>query len=642
MRKLLILLNALIVIAVGAGIWVITKYQADMPRLPDDLRLLASTPATQVFARDGQLIGSMGGREYIAIERISPNFLNAVVAAEDKRFYSHRGIDHIAFFRALMLNVLRGGNAPGGSSITQQLAKNLFFSFKRDWERKIVEGLASIAIDNRFSKNEILEAYCNLVYFGRFAYGVERASRTYFRKHASQLTVEEAALLAALPNAPSKLNPYFHLDAAKERQRAILERMADNGYIEQSAVDSLYDCPLKFVEEHSSSENGSYALDYALELARRDIGTDLVNYGGVRIYTTIDIRLQRLAEETVASGVDLLELNLKLSKDGKEGRLEGGLVAMDVAGGRILALVGGRNYSESSFNRAVYSKRQPGSSFKPVIYLTALEVLGISPETIVDDHPVTFTIEGSQPWSPKNFDLEFHGSIPLRVALAKSINTIAAQLIYKVGPRRVVETAAKLGVQTPLEAHLSLALGAGGVTMIDMATAFATIAREGVEIDPLCVTRIEGPGGEILAEYLTAGEQRFDSEKVYDLITMMKGVIDHGTGTIVRQRGFSGTAIGKTGTSSDFRDSWFVGATPVLSISAWVGFDDNRQMFLSSGKGVTGASGAAPLWTDFIIQATAGEPDRDFPKPARVIDDLPKRNTEFFNSQKAKKVAGGN
>ena len=640
MRKLLYLLNALIVLSVGAVIWVIVSYQADMPRLPDDLRLLASTPSTQVFARDGQLLGSMGGREYIAIERISPNFLNAVVAAEDKRFYSHRGIDHIAFLRAVMLNVIRGGNAPGGSSITQQLAKNLFFSFKRDWERKIVEGLASIAIDNRFTKNEILEAYCNLVYFGHFAYGVERASRTYFQKHASQLTVEEAALLAALPNAPSRLDPYDHLAAAKERQRAILERMADMGHITHEEVTAYYDKPLKFAEERSSSENGSYPLDYALELARRDIGTDLVNYGGVRIYTSIDLRLQRLAEETVASGVDLLELNLKPSKGAKEGRLEGGIVAMDVAAGRVLALVGGRNYSESPYNRAVYSLRQPGSSFKPVIYLTALEVLKITPETIVDDHPVTFNIEGGKPWSPKNFDHEFRGTIPLRVALAKSVNTIAAQLINRVGPRKVVETAKQMGIQTPLDPHLSLALGACGVTMIDMATAFATIAREGIEIDPLLVLRIEGPSGEVLAEYLTAGEQRFDPEKVYDLIGMMKGVINEGTGTIVRQRGFSGTAIGKTGTSSDFRDSWFVGATPVLSVSAWVGYDDNRQMFLSSGKGVTGASGAAPLWTDFLIQATAGEPDRDFPQPARVIDDLPKRNTEFFSNQKAKKMAG--
>ncbi len=643
-RRLIIFTNLVLVALLGAGVGLFFKYSTKIPRLPDDLRLLAATPATEIYARDSQMLGSLGEREYTAIEQISPNFLHAIIAAEDKRFYSHRGIDHLAFGRALYLNVLRGGHAPGGSSITQQLAKNLFFSFKRSWERKIVEALAAISIEERFSKDEILETYCNLIYFGRYAYGIEKAARLFFNKHASDLTVAEAALLAGLPNAPSRLDPYNHLNNAKARQKVILMRMMDLGFIDRTLAVQLAERPIILAPVPSySTEHGSYPIDYALEQARKSIGSDIVNYGGVKIYTTIDIRLQRLAEEAVASGVDLLELNLQPGNaDG--GRLEGGLVLVEVASGRILAMVGGRNYNESPFNRAINSLRQPGSSFKPVIYLTALEKLGLTPESIYDDKPVTFDIPGSQSWSPKNFDKEFRGPIPLREALARSINTVAAQLIAEVGPGAVVETARRMGIATNLQPHLSMALGSEGVTIVDMATAIATIAREGDVIEPQFLIRIEGPGGETLSEFLAVKERRFSQESCYRLITMMEGAIDleYGTGHVVRRRGFIGDAIGKTGTSSDFRDSWFVGATPLFSVASWVGFDDNRQMFLNTGKGVTGASGAAPIWADFMIEAHGGEPPRSFQRPPVIGDELRKENLDFFEGLQLKKSSSAN
>jgi len=638
-RRLLILVNLVLLAMLGAGIGLFFKYSSKIPRLPDDLRLLAATPATEIFARDGQMLGSLGEREYTDIEQISPHFLHAIIAAEDKRFYSHRGIDHIAFVHALYLNVVRNGNAPGGSSITQQLAKNLFFSFKRSWERKIVEALAAISIEERFTKDEILETYCNLIYFGRYAYGVEKASKLYFNKHASDLTIAEAALLAGLPNAPTRLDPYNHMNNAKARQKVILMRMAELGFVDRLEAIKLAERPITLTPVPTfSTEHGSYPIDYALELASQDIGRDLVNYGGVKIYTTIDIRLQHLAEETVASGVDLLELNLKPGNaDG--GRLEGGLLLVEVASGRILAMVGGRNYNESPFNRAINSLRAPGSSFKPVIYLTALEKLDLSPESMYEDKPVTFNIPGSTSWSPKNFDKEYRGRLPLREALARSINTVAAQLIAEVGPPAVVETARRMGIVTKLEPHLSMALGSEGVTMVDMATAFATIAREGDVIESQFLLRIEGPGGETLSEFLAARERRFSEETCYQLISMMKGTIDldYGTGHVVRRRGFVGEAIGKTGTSSDFRDSWFVGATPLYSLASWVGFDDNRQMFLNTGKGITGASGAAPIWADFMIGALGGEPSREFPRPQMMSEELKKENEDFFESLRLKK-----
>lgn len=629
----------MLLVIVGAGVGLFFKYSTQIPRLPDDLRLLAATPATEIIARDGQLLGSLGEREYISIEQISPHFLHAIIAAEDKRFYRHRGIDHFAFGHAVYLNIIRKGGAPGGSSITQQLAKNLFFSFKRSWERKIVEALAAISIEERFSKDEILETYCNLIYFGRHAYGVEKAAKLYFNKHASDLNVAEAALLAGLPNAPSRLDPYNHMPNAKARQNVILMRMADLGFVDRVEAIRLAERPMTMAPPPAySTQHGSYPIDYALELASKTIGSDLVNYGGVKIYTTIDIRLQRLAEETVASGVDLLELNLKPGNaDG--GRLEGGLVLVEVASGRILTLVGGRNYNESPFNRAINSLRQPGSSFKPVIYLTALEKLDLSPASIYEDKPVTFDIVGSASWSPKNFDNEFRGPIPLWEAYARSINTIAAQLISEVGPAAVVETARRMGIATKIEPHLSMALGSEGVTIVDMATAFATIAREGDVVEPQILLRIEGPSGETLAEFLAVRERRFAEETCYQLISIMKGTIDleYGTGHVVRRRGFVGEAIAKTGTSSDFRDSWFVGATPLYSVATWVGFDDNRQMFLSTGKGVTGASGAAPIWADFMIGALSSEPSREFPRPQVTGEELKKENKSFFESLRLKK-----
>jgi penicillin-binding protein 1A len=637
-RRLLILFNILFVMVIAGIIGLTVRYSSVIPRLPDDLRLLASTPATEIYARDGRLLGALGARDYVSISKISPHFIHAVIAAEDKRFYHHRGVDHIAFMRAAWLNVVRKGRAPGGSSITQQLAKNLFFSFKRSWERKIVEALASIAIEQRFTKEEILETYCNLIYFGRYAYGVEKAAKLYFNKHASDLSIEEAALLAGIPNAPTRLDPHNHLEAAMDRQKVILLRMAELGYVEKTRALRLAEQPLALAPLPKTTMYGSYPMDYALETARRELGADIINYGGVKIHTSIDLAMQHMAEETVSIDVEQLENSLKPSKPGSA-RLEGGLVAVEVESGKILAMVGGRSYDESPFNRAIYSLRQPGSSFKPVIYLAALEYLGITPETMVEDKSVTFEIPGSASWSPKNFDEEFLGQIPLREALAKSINTIAAQLIYELGPGKVVETAARMGIKSRLEPHLSLALGAGGVTMVDMATAIATIAREGEEIDPIMVTRIDGPGGELLAEFLSMRERRFNEESCYQLITMMQGVIDHGTGTVIRRRNFTGTAIGKTGTSSDYRDSWFVGATPTLSVSTWVGYDDNRQMFLIDGRGVTGASGAAPLWADFMVLAMAGEPNREFPRPLVMTKELKAGNLDFLENQRLRRSA---
>ncbi len=617
-RKLLIAVIIIGVICITAGAALFLVWADRIPRLPADLKLLASSPPTEVYSRDGDLLKRIGGRVYVPLERISPVFLRAVVAVEDKRFHHHRGIDHLALMRALWLNVRHFGRARGGSTITQQLAKNLFFTFKRSWKRKLLEAFAALAIEDRFSKNQILEAYVNLVYYGRYAYGVEQAAQLYFGKSAVDLELHEAALLAGLPNSPSRFDPLLHLDRAKRRQRIVLNLMSTHKMISARQADSAYALPLKLVRTPPLDRRGSFPLDYAIESAGAAVGEDLVSYGGVRIITTIDPLLQDCAERILAHGLSTLEKRLEPLPPGDVTRLEGALVAVEVATGDIVALVGGRDYRQSPYNRAVRALRQPGSAFKPVIYLTALDRLDVTPATVMEDRPLKLPIDRHRTWSPVNFDHRYRGPVCLKWALMKSINTISAQLIYRETPREAVKTARLLGIKTPLEPFLALALGAQGVTPLEMADVFATLARMGVSLEPTLISRIEGRGRGTLFEHFTAGETRFAPRTVYQLVDMMLGVIDGGTGSVVRRRGFKGIAIGKTGTSSDFRDSWFCGATPNLAVVVWVGYDDNRPMKFSTGEGVTAASGAAPIWADFMIQVTAGESIVDFPRPPGI------------------------
>jgi penicillin-binding protein 1A len=618
MKKFLYILSAFILLCVIIVFVVILSLASDIPRLPDDLRMLAYSPVTEIYGRNGELISTTGGREYVAINRISPNFLNAVIAVEDRRFYKHHGIDHIATVRALLQNIIRLGGAPGGSTITQQLAKNFFFTFERSWARKILEAMAAMAIEDRFSKDEILETYCNLVPFGQYSYGIEQASLTYFGKHASDLSIHEAALLAGLPNAPSRLNPFHHMDRAKARQKTILRRMAEQGVIAENAVDSLAALPIKLADIETGKSGGSFVIDYALELSKQAIGSELVDYGGVRINISIDSHLQEIAEQTLSAGLDELEDRLLEKKD-NQSRLEGALVAIDVGTGRVVALVGGRNYNESPYNRAVKALRPPGSSFKPATYLTALEEPDINPATIVVDMLVELKVDSKRTWKPENFDKGYFGQLTLKLALMKSINSVAAQLIDRVRPEKVVKTAKALGITTHLEPHLTLCLGAQGVTPLELANMYSTLAREGDALEPHFVKRIESRDGQILYQHLAVEESRFAPETVYQLLNMMTGVIEGGTGVIVKYRGFKGIAACKTGTSSDFRDSWFCGATPYLVVVVWVGYDDFTTMRLKNRAGVTGASGAAPIWADFMIQATAHEPVRDFPRPPGIV-----------------------
>lgn len=579
----------------------------ELPHIPDDLRNLVYSQPTEIYANDGSLVHRLGGKSYVPLERISPNFQQALIAAEDGEFYSHHGIDKIAIARSALLRGFRGS-----STLTQQLVKNLFFSFQRLWSRKLKEILISLQIEANFTKGQILEAYCNLVWFGGTAYGVEDAAQQFFGKSASALTVPEAAMLAGIVNSPYYLNPYSHYANAKARQRLVLKRMRNKGFIDEPTLEmALADS----VELSGRPGFGNYFVDYVISEAEKRFGHEAVYYGGLKIYTTMDPQLQAIAEETLASGVAALEATL----DSTGAPLQGALAAVSVPTGEVRALAGGRSYVPGGFNRAVNSNRHVGSGIKPFVYYTALENLGLTPISIVNDTTVTFTLPTRARWSPRNYDRRHRGRLTLKSALMQSINVISAQLTAEVTPQRVVETCQRFGISSldlRKDAVLSLSLGSAGIAPLEMAAAYAVFANNGVYYKPIVIKRVEDINGIVLDRAFVFGDPRFDPKLTYEMLNMMQGVVDAGTGRVIRALGFNAPAAGKTGTSTEFTDAWFNGFTTALSASVWVGYDRVYQMYTRRPRrGVDGGRGGAPIWAEFMKRAITFYPANDFEMP---------------------------
>lgn len=598
---LLAFLTAILLIA-GVGFFVLVK---DLPHIPGDLRNLVYSQPTEIYAGDGTRVQRLGGKSYVPLAQISPNFQKALLAAEDGEFYSHHGIDKIAIARAAILRGFRGS-----STITQQLVKNLFFSFQRLWSRKFKEILISLQIESTFTKAQILEAYCNLVYFGGTAYGVEDASQQFFGKPAAVLTIPEAAMLAGIVNSPYYLNPYSHFEAAQSRQHLVLRRMRAKGFIDAATFDLAMADSVELTGRPSA---GNDFINYVISQAEERFGREAVQYGGLKIYTTLDPQLQALAEETLRDGVASLEAAL----DSTGAPLQGALAAISVPTGEVRALVGARSYIPGGFNRAVNSNRHVGSGIKPFVYFTALENLPMTPISIVNDTAVTFKLPNRQTWSPRNFDRRHRGRLTLKAALMQSINAVSAQLIDQLTPKRVIETCRRFGIISPIDEVLPLALGTAGISPLEMAAAYAVFANNGVYYKAVVIKRVEDANGVVLDRALTFGDPRFDPRLTYQMLDMMTGVIEGGTARVIRDMGFEAPAAGKTGTSTDFTDAWFTGFTTALSTSVWVGYDRIYQMYTRPPRrrGVDGARGGAPIWTEFMKRATNFYPANNFEMP---------------------------
>ncbi len=570
--------------AIGLG-GLLIYFSSELPDF-SKLEIPERSPNVQLVARDGTLIANRGetGGETVRFEQLPPYLPQAVMAIEDRRFYDHAGIDIPGVARAMVANIRAGRVVQGGSSITQQLAKNLYLGPERDWRRKLKEVPIAFWLEYNFSKEQIMEMYLNRVYLGGGATGVDAAARTYFQKSARYLNLAESAMLAGLLKAPSRLSPDKNAEAAQERAQLVLEAMEDEGYITRSELDYAIANPALARSRHlAGAEN--YVADWLFERVKGFLGTidqDVI------VETTIDIRLQNLAEAALREGLD---------RDGeKYGVTQGAVVSIDPTGA-VRALVGGRDYGASQFNRATDARRQPGSSFKPFVYLAAME-LGLTPETIRIDGPVE--ING---WSPRNYSREFRGPVTLEVALTKSLNTVAARLGDEVGIDAVAEVANRLGINSELQRIPSLALGTSETTPLEMTSAYVPFANGGYSVIEHAITRITTPDGKVLYERQPSGNLQVISPYILGLMnSMLERTVLAGTATKAQLED-GRPAGGKTGTSQDFRDAWFIGFTANLVTGVWLGNDDN-----SSTKRATGGNLPAIIWRDFMQPAHEGIP----------------------------------
>ncbi|MBN1542484.1 PBP1A family penicillin-binding protein [candidate division KSB1 bacterium] len=611
----------LLLLVLAVAVWV--TITLSLPQLPNDLNTIALSTPTTLYADDGQVIKVMANRMVVGIDQVSPDLLNAIVVLEDHRFYSHHGFSKRGFLRALVLNTFRGRVREGGSTITQQLAKNLFFTFERLWSRKAKELLIALQIERQFSKKEILEAYINQIDFGSGVYGVELASQTYFAKHADELSLAEAAMLAGIPRWPARYSPYSNFDVARERQIFVLKRMEEKGHItrEQRLAAEEEEPVLGSINPFLG--HADYFIQQVRRHAKEKYGDAAVDYGGLQIHTTLNLRLQFLAHRAVQEAMDNLDRLFKLPPYAKAPREswsdypQAALVAIDPHTGQVKAVVGGRDYRRTPFNRAFSNLRHAGSAFKPFTYLAALDQGVATPKTVFVDEAVSFA-DNQTVYEPRNFDKTYLGPMTLKWALMQSRNVVAVKLIDRIGPAATVQYAHRLGIESALPENLSLALGAAGVSPFEMAAAYCTFASQGIRREPYLIRHMHTVQNVELERYTAKSARVIDAQTAYQLLDMLRGVVEAGTAASLRAQGFLRPCAGKTGTSSDNRDCWFVGFTPDLVTAVWVGFDDNRRMIASGGVELTGAGAALPLWARFMQQAVANSPYSDFPIPPGI------------------------
>lgn len=579
-----------------------------------------TTPqATLLLDRDGQLIARLFVEERVDVPlgQMPTHLLQAVVAVEDVRFFSHRGIDPLGLARALVRNLQAGAVVEGGSTITQQLARNLFLTHERTVARKLREALLTLKLEMAYTKPEILQMYLNTIYLGSGTYGVEVAAQTYFGKGVQDLSLAESALLAGLPRAPEVYSPFIDPDAARQRRNVVLNRLAELGHIDAEQAHAAAAEPLNLAEPRPAAGLAPYFTDYVVTLIRRhhpDIAADLLR-GGYRITTTLDLPTQTAAEAALAAG-------LPPGEPGADGILQpqGALVALDPQSGAILAMIGGRSHAQSPFNRATQAERQPGSAFKPFLYTALLATNYWTAANVQLCELMEFPLgPGQPPWRPRDWDRPAHfRPIAVREAIRISDNVVAARWVWDLGVDLLRNMAGRMGIDSPLHGQPSLALGTAEVTLLAMTRAYASLANGGRRVEPLAFTRIEDALGRVVAEQRPAASQVIDARVAYIMTNIMKEVVRPG-GSAGQVSGLIGgrPAAGKTGTTEHNRDAWFLGFTTDIVAGVWVGHDDEGQTLAQ-----TAAFLAAPLWGDFIARSQAEQPHQEFARPAGIVERL--------------------
>ena len=566
----------------------------------------------------GMRAGSKQVREWIPLSRIPSMLIEVVLAVEDRRFFSHHGIDPIAVARALWANVASGGVVQGGSTLTQQLAKNLYYSPQRTMRRKLQESVAAIALEFKYRKEEILESYLNEIYLGQAGsvsiYGVGEAAHRYFGKNVDELSIDEMALIVGLIKGPNTYSPMKNVENATLRRNVVLRLLRDQDTLTEEAWTQAVNQPVEVALAQDILTDAPYFVDYVLREVEE--GTAMGIPEGTRLNSTLDPWIQRLATQALQEGLVKLEKAYPaLARTDQP--LQGATVVLDARTGHVLAMVGGRDYRTSQFNRAVQARRSAGSLFKPFVYLAAFEAAreqdstGVTPATLLMDEPVTLE-SGTGPWSPQNYDRQYRGQVTVRTAVEQSLNVPAVRVAHRTGIAPFINMLRGFGISTPLANNLSVVLGSASVSLLDITSAYGGLANGGVLVRPIAVTNMERETGETLWSPMLDRRQAASPQGAYLVTSLLKGVVDHGTGAKARVLGLQGPVAGKTGTTDGYRDAWFVGYSPDLVIGVWVGFDDERPINL------TGSQAALPIWSE-LARRLISQDQPDFEVPTGIV-----------------------
>jgi penicillin-binding protein 1B len=569
--------------------------------------------------------GNWEQRRLVRLSQIPPALVDAIMAAEDHRFYEHHGVDPVRIIKAAIVDLTSHTIRQGGSTLTQQLMKNFFLSSERSYRRKIKEAVMAYIAESKYSKEEILENYINDIYLGRRGqegiYGVWEASEYYFSKEPRDLTLGEMATIAGMISSPNRLNPLRHPDLARQRRNEVLAAMLGDGYISKAAYDAAVAEPLHAREVYTENNDAPYFVDYVKkELADR-YPAAVLTAEGLRIFTTLDVHMEKLGEKAIRGNLANLETKYpRLARKEENQRLEECLVSLEPQSGKIRAMVGGRDYRQSQFNRVIQSKRQPGSAFKPFTYLAAFQEtldggpVKLLPTSYIDDEQWTWQYADNMSWSPHNYRDRYFGRVTLEQALEESMNAATSKIAYTIGLDRVLEMAKRMGFGD-LPAYPSIVLGGIEVSPMQLATAYSIIADYGMSVPPFAVTAVVDENGKVVEGHELSAEQVISPDLAYMGQFMLEQVINHGTGYPSRQLGFRIPAAGKTGTTNDEKDAWFAGFTPNLLTVVWTGFDSKEDLNL------TGAQASLPAWTTFMKAATASRPVLDFTVPPGIVEE---------------------
>jgi penicillin-binding protein 1A len=598
-------------VALVAGFYI--YFSKDLPRLTS-VKDYSPNVVTRVFSEHGEVIAEffVEKRYAIPIEDMPTELIEAFIAAEDARFFEHQGVDFFSIIRALKKNITSMDIVQGGSTITQQITKSLLLTPEKSYARKIKEAILAYRIEKSLSKSDILSIYLNQIYLGHRSYGIEAAALTYFGKTASQLNLAESALLAGLPKAPSAYSPIRHFNRAKRRQRYVLERMVQRRYITEAEAREAAEVPIVITSaENKNITIAPYFTEHLRHYLKSTYGPEVLYSGGLQVYTPLNLFMQKTAQQAVEAG--LADFEKREGYQEGEPHVQGALVAMEPQTGYIKALVGGVNFLENQFNRATQARRQPGSAFKPFVYAAALDKY-YTPTTTVIDSPLIFTLESDkQFWEPRNFDLKYTGPVTLRKALSASRNIVTIKILQDIGVGYVINYARTMGITSPLNHDLSLALGSSGVSLLELTRSYAVFANQGLLAEPVFITKVVDRDGVVLEENKPRLQQVISSPTAYLMTSLLKSVVNEGTGR--RVRALKRSCAGKTGTTNDVRDAWFVGYTPDIIAGTWVGFDNQKPL----GKNETGAVAASPIWLNFMQGILEGTPRKIFSIPEGIV-----------------------